>query len=107
MLLAGDLPLYGITLGCFALRKPTWKLPSEGGVRALISDGSFGDLLGRDNLGGCWTRGAGGVWKRVRLTKKTASSLVRRHGELHAVYGKRWKRLRVAGDVLGSGDTQF
>ena len=74
------------------------------GVLALVSDGSLGDSMNIDNLGSCWTRGAGGFWKRVRLTKKTASSLVRRHGERHAVHGRRWKRLRVTGDVLGFGD---
>ena len=103
VLLAGDLPLRYYS-GCFALRKPTWRLPKEGGVRTLISDEAVRSVLERDVLGGCWTRGAGGFWKRVRLTKKTASSLVRRHGELHAIHGKRWKRLRVAGDFLGSGD---
>ena len=40
----------------------------------------------------------------MRLTKKTASSMVRRHGELHALHGLRWKRLQVFEDALGSGD---
>ena len=40
----------------------------------------------------------------MRLTKKTAGSLVRRHGEFHALHGRRWKRLNVSGDDLGFGD---
>ena len=55
------------------------------------------------NSGGCWTRGAGGTWKRVRLTKKTASTLVGKHSALHVLHGKRWKRLRAFGDVLDWG----
>ena len=100
ILLAGDLPLRYYS-GSFALRKPTWKLPEGGGVRTLISASSPGSNLGRNVLGGCWTRGAGGIWKRVRLTKKTANTLVWRHGDLHALHGKRWKRLRVPEDVSG------
>ena len=98
---------YGITLVVLPCAGPTWRLSGGGGVRTLISASSFSGDLGRDNLGSCWTRGAGGLWKRVRLTKKTASSLVRCHGELHAVHGRRWKRLHVTGDVLGSGDRSF
>ena len=37
LLLAGDLPLRYYP-GSFALRKPTWKLPRDGGVRALVTD---------------------------------------------------------------------
>ena len=37
----------------------------------------------------------------MRLTKKTASSLVRRHGVPHVLRGNRWKRLRSLGDVFG------
>ena len=98
VLLAGDLPLRYYS-DSFALRKFNWKLPEGGGVRTLISASSPGSSLGRGLLGGCWTRGAGGVWKRVRLTKKTASTLVWRHGGLHAFYGKRWKRFCVPEDV--------
>ena len=103
VLLAGDLPLRYYS-GSFVLRKPTWRLPQDGGVRTLVIGSSLPDDLGSNGLGICWTRGAGGFWKRVRLTKKTANSLVRRHGDLHALHGKRWKRLHVSGDVLGSGD---
>ena len=39
----------------------------------------------------------------MRLTKKTASSLVRRHGILHVLHGVRWKSLRSLDEVLGSG----
>ena len=41
--------------------------------------------------------------KRMRLTKKTASSLVRRHGIPHVLHGVRWKRLRFLDEALGSG----
>ena len=104
VLLDGHLPLRYYS-GCFALRKPTWGLPHGGWVSASVGSGSPGDGVVRGSPGGCWTRGAGGIWKRVRLTKKTASSLVRRHGEVHVLHGKRWKRLHVSGDGLGSGDS--
>ena len=58
---------------------------------------------GQVDSGGCWTKGAGGTWKRMRLTKKTASSLVRRHGVPHVLHGVRWKRLRSPDEVLGFG----
>ena len=109
MLLAGELPLRYYS-GNVALRKPSWSLPDVGGVQALLSAGGSGVVLvvflvARDRVdsGGCWTRGAGGTWKRMRLTKKTASSLVRRHGVSHVLHGRRWKRLRSLGEVLGSG----
>ena len=35
--------------------------------------------------------------------KKTASSLVRRHGIPHVLHGVRWKRLRSHDEVLGFG----
>ena len=38
----------------------------------------------------------------MRLTKKTASSLVRKHGDIHVLRGARWKRFHVPGDFLGS-----
>ena len=103
MLSTGDLPLRYYS-GSFALREPTWRLPQDGGVRTLVTGSSLPDDLGSHGLGTCWTRGAGGFWKRVRLTKKTASSPVRRHGDLHALHCKRWKRLHVSGEVLVSGD---
>ena len=93
LLLAGELPLRYYS-GNFALRKPCWKLPGVGAVQALLTAyGPEGDSFGagieghRMNPGACWTRGAGGIWKRVRLTKKTGSSLVRRHGDLHVLHG--------------------
>ena len=101
LLLAGDLPLRYYP-GSFALRKPTWKLPREGGVQALIGANPQPSGSGGAGSGPCWTRGAGGCWKRVRLTKKTASSLVRKHGDIHVLHGARWKRLHVPGDFLGS-----
>ena len=104
LLLAGELPLRCYS-GNFALRKPSWSLPDVGGVQALLSAGGSGVGLvefpaARDRVdsGGCWTGGAGGTWKIIRRTKKTASSLVRRHGVPHVLHGNTWKRLR-----LGSG----
>ena len=70
VLLDGHLPLRYYS-GCFALRKPTWKLPEEGWVCTSVCNGSPGGWVVRGDPGGCWTRGAGGIWKRVRLTKKT------------------------------------
>ena len=107
LLLAGELPLRYYS-GNFALRKPSWSLPNAGAVKALLT--AFGpdagasgscDGWGQMNPGSCWTRGAGGIWKRVRLTKKTASALVRRHGDLHDLHGKRWKRLHTHGVSFG------
>ena len=103
VLLDGCLPLRYYN-GSFALRKPTWKLPERGEVCSLVAASSPSDGQQCSGQGECWTRGAGGAWKRVRLTKKTASSLVRRHGEIHALNGKRWKRLHVSEEGLGSGD---
>ena len=91
LLLAGELPLRYYA-GNFALRKPSWSLPEVGGVRALLTGSSLGfPDEGRYQLeaGSCWSKGAGGVWKRVRLTKKSASSLVRRNGDLHVLRGRR------------------
>ena len=97
LLLAGELPLRYYS-GNFALRKPCWSLPDVGGVQALLSAGGSGVGLvefpaarGRVDSGSCWVRGAGGTWKRMRLTKKTASSSVRRHGVPHVLHGNRWK----------------
>ena len=109
LLLSGDLPPRFCS-GNFALRKPSWSLPDCSGVQALLSVGSlgfgFGELpavRGRVNSGGCWTKGAGGTWKRMRLTKKTASSLVRQHGVPHVLHGVRWKRLRSHDEALSFG----
>ena len=85
-----------------------WNLPDSGGVQALLSEGgpdlSFAELpaaQGWAHSGGCWTKRAGGTWKRMRLTKKTDGSLVRRHGFPHVFHGVRWKRLRSHDEVLG------
>ena len=59
-------------------------------------------LLGVGNvLGVVGVKGAGGAWKRMRLTKKTASSLVCRHGVPHVLHGVRRKRLRSRSDERG------
>ena len=113
LLLSAELPLRYYS-GNFASRKPSWSLPEVGGFQALLTAGGpdvrlFGAQAGRCvggeggghlNTGGCWTKGAGGMWKRVRLTKNTVSSLVRRHGALHVLHGKRWKKLHAFGEVL-------
>ena len=75
LLLAGELPLRYYS-GNFALRKPGWSLPVVGGVQGILTPRGpdvglvrvqvAGDQV---NSGGCWARGAGGTWKRVRLTK--------------------------------------
>ena len=75
-------------------------MSAEGSGLGLVE---FPAASGRVNSGGCWTKGAGGTWKRMRLTKKTASSLVRRHGVPHVLHGVRWKRLRSLDEALGSG----
>ena len=107
--LSGELPLRFCS-GNFALRRPSWSLPDSGGVQALLSEGgpdlSIAELpavQGRVHSGGCWTKGAGGTWKRMRLTKKTAGSLVRRHGIPLVLHGVGWKRLRSHDEVLGFG----
>ena len=41
------------------------------------------------------------VGRECDSPKKTASSLVRKHGDLHLLRGVRWKRLHVSGDLLG------
>ena len=93
LLLSGELPLRFCS-GNFALRRPSWSLPDYGGVQELLSVEGPGlsivelpAVRGRVRSGGCWTKGAGGTWKRMRLTKKTASSSVRRHGVLHVLHG--------------------
>ena len=52
---------------------------------------------------GCWIKGAGGTWKRMRRTKKTDGSLVSRCGVPHVFHGVRWKRLRFCDESLGFG----
>ena len=56
---------------------------AEGSGLGLVQ---FPAASGRVDSGNCWIRGAGGTWQRMRLTKKTASSLVRGHG-VHHVFG--------------------
>ena len=109
LLLSCELPLRFCS-GNFALRKPSWGFSDFGGVQALLSaEGSglglveFPAARGRVGSGSCWTKGAGGTWKRMRFTKKTASSLVRRNGVPHVLHGVRWKRLRSLDEVLGFG----
>ena len=85
-------------------------LPDSSGVQALLSesgpDFSVVELPAAEGLArpvGCWTKGAGGTWKRMRLTKKTDGSLVRRCGVSHVFHGVRWKRLRFHDEALGFG----
>ena len=60
-----------------------------------------------ERSGGCWVKGAGGTWKRMRLTKKTASSFVRRHGVPHVLHGVRWKRLRPSDEARSEKRRRF
>ena len=95
LLLTGEVPLRYYS-GNFALRKPSWSLPEVGGVQSLIADTSFRSAGGGQlQAGSCWTKRAGGIWKRVRLTKKTDGCLVRIRDDLHVAPSKRWKRLHV------------
>ena len=93
--------------GNFALRKPSWGLPDFGGVQALSDDCpdfSAVEPPAAEGLArpvGCWIKGAGGTWKRMRLTKKTDGSLVRRCDVPHVFHGVRWKRLRFCDEALG------
>ena len=57
----------------------------------------------RERPDGCWVKGAGGTWKRMRFTKNTASSLVCRHDVPHVLHGVMWKRLRSLDGALGFG----
>ena len=108
LLLSGDLPLRFCSNN-FALRRPSWSLPASGGIQALLSDygpGCVVEPLADGGLArpvGCWVRGTGGIWKRMRLTKKTDGSLVRRCDDPHVFHGVRWKRLRSCGEFLGFG----
>ena len=63
----------------------------------LLADGGLARPLG------CWIKGTGGIWKRMRLTKKTDGSLVRRCDVPHVFHGVRWKRLRPYEEFLGFG----
>ena len=49
---------------------------------------------------------AGGDWKRLRLTKKTAVFKVPRLGGLEQPIPKRWKRLLSHGDLSGDFDAK-
>ena len=109
LLLSDELPLKFCS-GNVALRKPSWGLPDSGGVQALLSesgpDFSVVESPAAKGLArpvGCWTKGAGGTWKRMRLAKKTDGSLVRRYGVPHVLHGVWWKRLRFHDEALGFG----
>ena len=53
-----------------------------------------------------WVVQAGGDWKRLRLTKKTAVFKVPRLGGLEQPIPKRWKRLLSHGDLSGDFDAK-
>ena len=60
----------------------SWELPVGGHSGALRTSGEeevgLVDVVAAagasGSIGGCWTGGAGGGWKRIRLTKKTLGS---------------------------------
>ena len=103
LLLADQLPLRYFT-DRFAFRKPCWSLPERGHVQSLLTNvwegASIVEVDDTGFSGGCyWSRGAGGVWKRMRLTRKTNSSELRRFGDSSILHSRRWKRLCPSGDV--------
>ena len=103
LLLADQLPLRYCT-DRFAFRKPCWGLPERGQVHSLLTPvwegASKVEVDDTGFSGGCyWSRGAGGVWKRMRLTGKTNSSELRRFGDSSDLHSRRWKRLCPFGDV--------
>ena len=103
LLPAGELPLRYCT-DRFALRKPCWGLPERGYVHSLLTPvwegaGLVGVAVVGFNGGSYWSRGAGGVWKRMRLTRKTNSSQLRRFGDSSNLHIRRWKRLCPSGEV--------
>ena len=82
--LAGELPLR-YCIDRFALRKHCWSLLERGHVHSLLTPGGLGVGLVEvaqvvPNRSSRWIRGAGGVWKRMRLTRKTNSAQLRRSG---------------------------
>ena len=84
LLLSGELPLRCCS-DRFAQRKPCLGLPERGRVHSLLTPAGEGvGLLEVSPVvpsgSSCWIRGAGGVWKRMRLTRKTNSSQLRRSG---------------------------
>ena len=99
LLLAGQLPLRYCT-DRFAFRKPCWGFPERGRVHSLLTPVWEGaSIVAVDDTGSYWSRGAGGVWKRMRLTRKTNSSELRRFGDSSNLHSRRWKRLCPFGDV--------
>ena len=87
---------------------PPWRLPTDGHVADLVTDGSEEVGLVRvehtvlavmpgfeGGDGSDWISGSGGGVKRVRLHRQTPAHLVR-HGVLGVQSRPRvWKRLRV------------
>ena len=105
LLLAGELPLRYCTVR-FAFRKPCWGLPEHGHVHSLLTSVWEGaGLVEVAPVGfygsSYWSRGAGGVWKRKRLTRKTNSSQMRRFGDSSNLHTRSWKRLCLFGEVQG------
>ena len=97
LLLSGELPLRYCS-DRFAQRKPSWGLLERGHVHSLLTP--VGDGVGLVEVapavphgGSCWITGAAGVWKRMRLTRKTNSSLLRRFRDPCLLHNRRWKRL--------------
>ena len=103
LLLAGELPLRYCT-DRFALLKTCWGLPERGHVHSLLTPAGEGVGLVEvalvvPNGGSCWITGAGGVWKKMRLARKTNSSQLPRSGDPSLLHSRRWKRLCFFGEV--------
>ena len=75
----------------FALCKPCWKLPESGHVRTLLT--SCGEGVGSVDVAPAADGAEVSIWKRMRLTKKTDSSLVRHFGDSYLMPDGRWKKL--------------
>ena len=79
-------------------------MPERGHVHSLFTNVWEGtSIVEVDGTGfsgsSCWSRGAGGVWKRMRLTRKTNSSELRRFGDSFNLHSRRWKWLCPFGEV--------
>ena len=97
----------------FAAKKPTWRLPPDGRVAALVTSQAGSVGLADVHAAGVGVSAdisrivqAGGDWKRIRLTKKTPVFTILPLGSLEQPIPKRWKRLLSHGDLSGDVDAK-
>ena len=97
----------------FAAQKPTWGMPSDGRVAALVTAQAGSVGLADVQAAGVGASAdisrivqAGGDWKRIRLTKKTPVFTILPLGSLEQPIPKRWKRLLSHGDLSGDVDAK-